>query len=217
MIIIPARGNSKGIPSKNISVTINDKPILQIAIDTCLRQQDLLGLPIVSSEDEEILELSARWGATPIKRPPMLSLDNTTLEDVITYHILKFHLPMHFPVLAMQCTSPFTTPGQLIEALSFAQAGRSAFAAKMGHWHIHGPCGPLTPHRTIIDRPPRQLDDTYYMETGAFYANSAGQWLACGRHHTDSNMRVPIVIPDCAAHDIDTLEDVKRVGGVISP
>lgn len=59
--IVPARGGSKRIPRKNV-VPIGGKPMIAWTIEAAL-QSAVLDRVIVSTDDEEIAELSRRYGA----------------------------------------------------------------------------------------------------------------------------------------------------------
>ena len=65
--IIPARGGSKGIKRKNIK-PILDKPLVAYTIEASLKSK-YITKTIVSSEDDEILEVSKKYGAQILKRP----------------------------------------------------------------------------------------------------------------------------------------------------
>lgn len=207
VILIPARGGSKGIKRKNLSVKVSDKPILQIAIETALKTR----YPVwVSSEDKEILELSETWGAKAHERDEILANDTATLESVVDDFIEKRYLADTDILCAMQCTSPYTKTKYLLDAIDIAKNYCSCYSAVYGNWHIHTADKSLTPERTLGKmRPPRQMDTLFFMETGAFYANSVFSWLNSGRHRASNMNRIPYIIPKCDSLDIDSLEDIK--------
>ena len=59
--IIPARGGSKGIKRKNLKPILN-KPLVAYTIEASLNSK-YITKTIVSSEDDEILEVSKKYGA----------------------------------------------------------------------------------------------------------------------------------------------------------
>ena len=74
--IIPARGGSKSIPRKNIAL-LGGRPLIGWTIEGALKCS-LLDRVIVSTEDEEIAEISRNYGAeVPFIRPLELSQDST--------------------------------------------------------------------------------------------------------------------------------------------
>ena len=79
--IIPARSGSKGFPKKNI-VNLLGKPLIAWTIEASLSSR-LITKTIVSSDSEEILELSKTFGAYTLKRPKHISEDSSTSESVV--------------------------------------------------------------------------------------------------------------------------------------
>ena len=81
--IIPARGGSKRLPRKNIKKVLG-KPMLQWAAEACLKSKFLNQSNIfVSSEDEEIIQISKEIGLKTIRRPEHLAADHVWTQEVI--------------------------------------------------------------------------------------------------------------------------------------
>ncbi|SHN09681.1 acylneuraminate cytidylyltransferase family protein [Polaribacter sp. KT 15] len=116
--IIPARGGSKGLPRKNIKM-LGDKPLLQYTSEVAL-ESDKLDLVVLSSDDDEIIDIGKRLGLTiPFKRPQVLAEDNSSSLSVIK-HVLNFYLDknVHFDAICLlQVTSPFRTKEFLDKAI----------------------------------------------------------------------------------------------------
>ncbi len=70
-----ARGGSKGLPRKNLKL-LAGKPLIQYSIEIA-RQLDEIDRIFVSTEDEEIAEVSTSLGAELILRPKELSTDES--------------------------------------------------------------------------------------------------------------------------------------------
>ena len=88
LAIIPARGGSKGIPRKNIR-NFAGYPLIAYSISAGLRSE-LVTRVIVSTDDDEIAEVSREYGAeTPFMRPSVFAEDNTTDLPVFE-HALKW-------------------------------------------------------------------------------------------------------------------------------
>lgn len=80
--IIPARGGSKRIPRKNIRPFLG-KPIIAYSIETALNS-DLFEEVMVSTDDDEIIEVAKEYGASvPFKRSADSADDYATLADVV--------------------------------------------------------------------------------------------------------------------------------------
>lgn len=116
--LIPARGGSKGIPRKNIKL-LNGKPLLFHTIDEAKKSvlsQDI----ILSSEDEEIINLARKKGVSvPFVRPLELSQDDTPSIEVIR-HALNFFIDngIYFDaVCLLQVTNPFRSASLINQAV----------------------------------------------------------------------------------------------------
>lgn len=81
LVVIPARGGSKGIPRKNLR-TLAGKPLIYYAITTAIGSQYKPDV-VVSSEDKEILSIAAKIGAQAIARDSKIADDAATLDPVI--------------------------------------------------------------------------------------------------------------------------------------
>lgn len=81
--IIPARGGSKGLPRKNL-VEIGGKPLLTWTIESSLKSE-FITKTVVSSEDEEILDLAKKNGAEVIERPMEFATDEASSESVVIH------------------------------------------------------------------------------------------------------------------------------------
>lgn len=106
LAIIPARGGSKGIPRKNIRDLVG-KPLIAWTIEEAKKSKYIDRL-ILSSEDEEIINVAKNWGCdVPFIRPIELAEDNTPGVEVVL-HALQQLLDYDYVVL-LQPTSPLRT------------------------------------------------------------------------------------------------------------
>ncbi len=118
LIVIPARGGSKGIPRKNLRAMAG-KPLIAYSIDTALSSiynPDLY----VSSDDDEILSIASQLGAKCIKRDSSIAQDVTTLDPVIFDAVTqaeKFESKKYDLVITLQPTSPLLETASLDEAI----------------------------------------------------------------------------------------------------
>lgn len=117
LAIIPARGGSKGIPKKNIKMLLG-KPLIQYTIDEA-KHSLYVDDVVVSTDSEEIAEVSEQLGAKVIKRPPELSGDSALVVDALRYTIEtleKEHLNYDI-VLLLEPTSPLRTSSVIDECI----------------------------------------------------------------------------------------------------
>ncbi|MBM3395189.1 MAG: acylneuraminate cytidylyltransferase [Betaproteobacteria bacterium] len=124
--IIPARGGSKGIPNKNI-INFAGKPLLAWSILQA-RAAPTIDSVFVSSDSSAILEVAARYGANPIRRPSKLSTD-TSSSEVALVHALDT-LAMEYgeepeTVVFLQATSPLREPADIEGALAVFRSERA--------------------------------------------------------------------------------------------
>jgi len=80
--IIPARGGSKRIPRKNLK-SFFSKPVIAWSIESAIKSE-LFSEIIVSTDDQEIKDISEKYGArVPFLRSEELSNDHTPLAPVV--------------------------------------------------------------------------------------------------------------------------------------
>lgn len=119
LVIIPARGGSKGIPHKNIK-PLAGKPLILYTIDVARQivcDEDIC----VSTDDPEIIRCVEEYGLNvPFVRPAELATDTAGTYEVLL-HALDFYerRGRHYDVvLLLQNTSPFRSAKHVKEALS---------------------------------------------------------------------------------------------------
>jgi N-acylneuraminate cytidylyltransferase len=118
LIIIPARGGSKGIPHKNIK-SLNDKPLICYSIDVA-RQYTADENICVTTDDAEIIAIVEKYGLkVPFVRPTELATDTASSNDVLV-HALNFYENERRQVdviVLLQPTSPFRKVSFIEEAV----------------------------------------------------------------------------------------------------
>jgi CMP-N-acetylneuraminic acid synthetase len=84
--VIPARGGSKGLKKKNITLLAN-KPLIAYTIEIAKASKNIDRI-IVSTDDEEIAKIAKEYGAeVPFIRPLELAMDETTTESVLKHAV----------------------------------------------------------------------------------------------------------------------------------
>jgi len=122
LIIIPARGGSKGIPKKNIA-SLKGKPLISWTIDAALElfpSEDVF----VSTDSTEIEDIASEAGASVIRRGDKCSSDTDSSASVVfdAFDRLKetsgIDIKKKYQVLILlQPTSPFRSSSCLKRAL----------------------------------------------------------------------------------------------------
>jgi CMP-N,N'-diacetyllegionaminic acid synthase len=126
LAIIPARGGSKGVPRKNIR-NLGGKPLIAHTIEVALAISHRFHTVMVSTEDQEIAELSRQYGAqVPFLRPEALAGDNIPMIPVLQHVVQsieerdRIYLDW---VLLLQPTVPFRIPEDIETALTLGFQG----------------------------------------------------------------------------------------------
>ena len=106
--IIAARGGSKGVPRKNIKI-LGNKPLIAHTIELCQKSKIFQSV-VVTTEDQEIAEISMKYGAeVPFMRPSKLATDNANMDEVLLDSVNRLNsLGYDFEtIVSRDCTVPF--------------------------------------------------------------------------------------------------------------
>lgn len=79
--IIPARGNSKRLPNKNIGPFLG-RPLIAYTIEAA-KNSKLIDRIIVSTESPKVAAVARKFGAEVFQRPAALAKDTTSMKEVI--------------------------------------------------------------------------------------------------------------------------------------
>lgn len=118
LVVIPARGGSKGVPGKNIK-TLGGKSLIEYTINAAreIFNDDQI---IVSTDSPQIIEIVEGIGLdVPFIRPEYLATDIANTQDVLL-HALEFAEARGQKINAvvlLQPTAPFRTGDHIREAL----------------------------------------------------------------------------------------------------
>lgn len=215
LVIIPARGGSKGIPRKNIK-PFDGKPLIYYTID-CARaicpDEDIC----VSTDDAEIISVVEKYGLkVPFVRPAELATDTAGTYEVLI-HALDYYEKkgiQYDVVVLLQNTSPFRTPQQVKEALglyrddvdmvvSVKECAANPYYCvfeenQEGFLHICKGEGNIFR---------RQDAPKVYEYNGAIYVMNAKVLKTTHMHKMQK--RVKYVMDDLSSFDLDTMWDWK--------
>lgn len=118
LAIIPARGDSKGVPRKNIK-NLAGKPLIAYTIEAALNSLYITRV-VVSTEDDEISKVAKMYGAKVIKRPEELARDEIpsllVFQQVIT-HLEENENYRPDIIVILQPTSPLRTKKDIQNAI----------------------------------------------------------------------------------------------------
>lgn len=118
LVVIPARGGSKGLPGKNIKMLCG-KPLISYSIDVARAITSDENI-CVSTDDQKIINTVENYGLkVPFVRPAEFATDTATTNDVLL-HALDFYDKQgkHFSkLLLLQPTSPLREVCEVKEAI----------------------------------------------------------------------------------------------------
>ncbi len=196
--IIPARKGSKGIPNKNL-ISLCLKHLIHYAIQAS--KQSIVEETWVSSDSDEILNISKKLGAKTIKRPEELSDDNASSESAL----IHFSEKVEFDILVfIQCTSPLVKPQDINRGIEKMKNFDSIVSVTETHHMFWNAKGPLY---DINNRERRQDSIKRYLETGSFYITSKKNLM---KSQNRLSGKIGLVeIPKHRSIEIDTIDDLK--------
>ena len=205
--LIPARGGSKGIPKKNL-IQIFGKPMISYVIDACL--ESLVNETWVSTDDEEIKEVSIAYGSKVIDRPEKFSLDDSPSEQAL----LHFADNIYFDNLVfVQPTSPLILSSDINKCIKMMAKYDSVFSAYFEHWLPRWEKDTQPIGWNVENRPMRQDVDGNYVENGAIYTTTRKNLLHSKLRYSG---KIGIYeMPQYRSFQIDTLDDLELVRTII--
>jgi len=119
LFLLVARGNSKGIKKKNLSI-IGGKSLIALKTIAASKSKHCEEI-IISTDNEEIAHEAELYGAKCLfKRPSKLARDNSATVDVIEHaiHTLEGKFKKSYDaILLLEPSSPFTRPEDYDKAI----------------------------------------------------------------------------------------------------
>jgi CMP-N-acetylneuraminic acid synthetase/spore coat polysaccharide biosynthesis predicted glycosyltransferase SpsG len=208
LIVIPARGGSKGIPRKNLR-GLAGRPLIAYAIETALASAHGPEV-IVSSDDDEILSVARSLGARALRRPSELASDDVTLDAVVDHALAQVREANgRSPdiVATVQPTSPLLSTSTLDRAIGrlVDQPDLDTLISGTDDRHLRWERAGGEFRPAYTERRNRQYLPQTYRETGGFLITRARHVTATSR--IGPNVAIePVDGPE--AIDIDGVQDL---------
>lgn len=121
--VIPARGGSTRIPRKNIKY-FHGKPIIVYSIETA-QKAGIFDAIFVSTDDDEIAEISAQFGAHILWRDEYHSRNDVGTQEVMRDALKQLTHDNHGDLIEFACclyaTAPMLHPETIVEAYDILQ------------------------------------------------------------------------------------------------
>lgn len=216
LCVIPARGGSKRIPRKNVR-PFHGRPMIAWSIAAAL-ESGAFDHVIVSTDDEEIIEIAKAEGAeVPFRRPADLADDLTPTVPVIAHAIAEAEkiwgeIPL---ICCLYATAPFVQASDLAKARALLTDSGADYALPVTSFPFpiqrgvrlseDGRMEMFQPEHALTRS--QDLEEAYH-DVGQFYWGQRDAWLA-GKTIIGPDA-APLIIPRHRAQDIDTLEDWAR-------
>lgn len=210
--VIPARGGSKSIPRKNIAL-LGGKPLLAYTIEAAQGSQRLTDY-LVSSEDEEILQVARQYEApTPFVRPAELATDESPSLPVVQHAVHEMERLkgiVYDVVVLLQPTTPFRLPQDIdaaVDKLIATQADSVISVCDVGAYHparmrwIVDDRLVELPIREEKELQRRQELPPVYIRNGAIYA--VRREVVMVQNSMVGNISRPYIMPEDRSVNID--------------
>lgn len=122
LAIIPARGGSKRLPRKNV-LELGGKPLISWSIEASVKS-DFIDKTLVTSDDDEILNISKTYPIETLKRPQELASDTASTYEAIEHAINSLEESYEYVVL-LQPTSPLRDSNHIDEAIELLESKKA--------------------------------------------------------------------------------------------
>jgi len=213
LAVIPARGNSKRIPRKNIK-EFAGRPMIAWSIEAA-QKAGIFDRIIVSTDDPEIAKTAKLWGAdVPFERPAYLSDDNIGTTPVMS-HAIHWHVNNGLDpqdVCCIYATAPLMQAEDIVRGLEILHSEGAEFAFSVTTYAF-----PIQRAFTMRDDGLIEMLDASqfqvrsqdlqeaYHDAGQFYWGTKAAWLSGKPMFGEYS--VPVILPRYRVQDIDTAED----------
>lgn len=213
LVVIPARGGSKGIPMKNI-YPVNGKPLLTYSLEMMM-QVEFDGDIVVSTDSEQIKEVALSIPRIEVvDRPEDISGDKASTESALLHALEVMEARKGYAydaVVTLQATSPlrkactvkacfekYEEDREKYDALLTLTESRTDYWIKEGEEHYR---------RLYPDAPRRRQDrEPIYIENSAVYITDKKSLIETNSvlgHHVNG-----YVIPEREGVDINEPIDI---------
>jgi len=207
--VILARGGSKEIPSKNI-INIKGKPLIYYTIKAS--QESNVQETWVSTDCAKIKKVAQKFNANVLDRPKIISQDFSKSEEAL----IHFSEKIEFDVLVfIQPTSPLLKSKDINKGIRLIldEGYNSVFSVYKQHWIPRWTIDIKPINWKTDSRPMRQEVNEEYVENGAFYITTKTSLLKSQLRY--SGKKNIVVMPLSRSFQIDTLEDLKLIQGLL--
>jgi len=218
LAVIPARGGSKGLPRKNL-LLLDGKPLIYYSIAAAILSE-FIDRTVVSTDDDEIAEVAAKYNAEVIKRPVELA-DDQIMPDAAVVHSIEYlkKTENYTPdcVVFLQPTSPIRSKTDIDSMINVYHSSEvdSVFSAVDIHPFFWGKRkGILRPVNYDPNNRERRQDlEPDLIENGSVYITDTTTFLSTkGRFGKKINS---YIMKSYSLFEIDTREDFDFIENLL--
>lgn len=220
LVVIPARGGSKGVPGKNVAL-VGGVPLVARAVRACLASRRVTDV-VVSTDDASIAAAAAVAGADVVVRPAIIAGDASASEAALMHALNRFESERGVTVdvlVMVQCTSPFLTTSEVsgVVARVLDDGADTAHTVAPFHGFVWresdgpaeaGEAGAQGVNHDKAYRQRRQDRPQEFVETGAAYAMRAAGFRKEGHRFFGRTVLVPT--DPVRVLEIDEPADLER-------
>ncbi|MHA1239081.1 MAG: cytidylyltransferase domain-containing protein [Candidatus Odinarchaeia archaeon] len=211
LLIIPARGGSKGIPRKNLRI-IGGRPLIVYVIESA-KKAKYVDKVVVSTEDEEIADVASLWNANVIARPLELASDDVPLDPVIHHAVTVLETQGEYfdIIITLQPTLPLVSSDTIDKGIKMlVEQNYDCVVGVSDATHLYW-IKKNGVHPLFEERRNRQFLAPIYKECGFFLSK---------RKIVTQNSRIGgkiglLILPKTEAVDVDSYEDLWVIEGIL--
>ncbi|TVR07549.1 MAG: pseudaminic acid cytidylyltransferase, partial [Planctomycetota bacterium] len=212
--VIPARGGSKRIPRKNIR-SFCGRPMIAWSIAALCRSR-LFDAVIVSTDDDEIMEVALSFGAeVPFRRPQYLADDHAPTLPVMQHALDWYETHCHAVDTLVCCyaTAPFIQVSDIVESVNILEHLDAQWDYVLPVAEYPYPiqralrCKGASLHMCdaeMMTQRSQDLEPSYH-DAGQFYTGKSSAWRQ--QRPFFAGRSSAIILPRRRVVDIDTEED----------
>ena len=213
LVIIPARGGSKGIPGKNLK-KLGGKPLIAYPIELAKSIKEINKV-VVSTDSKKIAGVAKKYGAeVPFIRPANLAKDNVPTLPVLQ-HCVSFLEKRGYKadlIILLYPTCPFITKQTVKKAISLLKTKKCNSVLSVeedyGRFWVYNKLR----KKHVPFYPKKRLNRQYYKpllrENGAIYFSNYSVIMKKKKLIDDKSVKFIVMNPN-EMSDLDTLEDWK--------
>lgn len=223
LAIIPARGNSKRVPNKNLK-KLGGIPLFLYTLSAALNS-DLIDLVCLTTESNDIEQVAIDYATQKNKihkldivhRAMYLTMDHVQLDEVCLAALRQYELNGYNAienVVILQATSPFRTTKDIDDAINMLVSGKnintvfSSYLANGFYWEWNHGEGVAPLAHDVTNRLGGQWEwanRSIIKENGALYVTRYNRFTHSKTFRNPPF--APTIVTDGARIDIDTMDD----------